>query len=170
MEKISEQLLEISGFLSEQLKYTQANAVNQVGIILRDNKIHTIEQLKYALEKDDVVDLSPISPPDLEQASKCYQINSVFGIGKLPCFDDPNMFYVFVSDKDTWVNNKCCADFYSDDTSNALNDYGFGEAMDGIWESGILQKREAIWELMTKLGFEFDKSFEDFMIDSMESE
>lgn len=96
MEKISEQLLDISGFLSEQLKYSQANVANQVGIILRDNNIHTTEELKKALEKDDVVD---IPSPKKITVPKHYNIDSVFGVRCISTWDDSEVPLVFVSDR-----------------------------------------------------------------------
>jgi len=94
-------------------------------------------------------------------------IDSVFGVGVIPPNDEgeEEKACVFVSDRETWEEEKCCSDSYLDDTYKELADLGLYEEEDGIWAGDVLEELDTIGigTLMTNAGFTYDSDFEEFM-------
>ena len=77
---------------------------------------------------------------------------------------------VYVSDTKTWTEKKHCSDHYEDDTRDALRSIGLQEQMEGVFEQGkknTMTREELIYAL-AKLGFIYNKDFEEYMKRALE--
>lgn len=85
------------------------------------------------------------------------KIATVFGTSK-----SGRKFYV--SDKETWENERCCGDSLDTDVYNAVYETGLVEEQEGIWAKQ--DSKENTVNIIVKLqesGFEYNEDFEKFM-------
>ena len=99
----------------------------------------------------------------------------IYGIGPYPIEEDDEFsigcpqIVVFVTDLETWEKHQACNDWIDKDIRKMLNDAGFVEMEDGIFEPTDIKMTEKYIDIeMTKIGFVRNKEFEDFMIDVWE--
>ncbi len=133
---------------------------------------------KILLEQvyDDTLAGTKISDELLQRMHKAFKedikdIDSLFGVSLLPDYEgEPDILYVFISDRKTWEEEQRQADFYKDDTASILIEMGLIETEDGIFcqAKERFNKTELIGKL-SLIGLTYDHLFETFIVDCMES-
>jgi hypothetical protein len=102
--------------------------------------------------------------------------NMIFGIDKNMSFADAKAlgysdrispFVVYVSDKETWENEQCSSYELDEEVREKLCNAHFVETMESMFEptgSLINKTQEELKIILIDLGFEYDSSFEKFML------
>ncbi len=88
----------------------------------------------------------------------------IFGVSE-EYFDDEIGHVLFVTDKRTWEEENICSDQFENDFYNFMEDNGFYEIEDGIWEHEDNLDKEGFFSLAEKIGLVYNKDFENFMND-----
>lgn len=142
-------------------KYDYHDLIQRVyaqGITKEGLTIDILDEIKNVIETDKI------------------DVNCVFGIGYYSEYGG-DILCAFISNMEDWKDEKCCSDYIADDVYKILTTIGFVEQEDAIWSTGnwVFTKdgqekinqftREEIFEKLSKVGFYYDKEFEEMMMD-----